>query len=335
MVREKKAITVLLDLTKALTEKRALEEALKCVTDAAVDLLPGEHASIRILDDSGRQLLSGARSGEGESSRPMSFKPGQGVVGWVAEKGEKARIEDTSKDPRFLKPTQGQGFAIGSMLVVPLWSSGRVVGVLGVTSSQKYTYDESHETMALLLANCAVPPIEHARLKRLAVIDHHTKAFNQRYLFPRLREEIERARRYVTPLSVLLMDLDRFKRVNDTYGHAAGDRVLEEFADRVRDFVRRTDIFVRRGGEEFVLILPQTTQEQAMVAAERIRARIAEEPIRAGYGVEVHQTVSIGVATWSGRETAKDLERLADAGMYGAKRAGRDQVMKAPEDLDG
>jgi diguanylate cyclase (GGDEF)-like protein len=332
---EKRAIEVLLKLTRELLEEMTLEQALQKVSDAALELLPGQHSSIRILDDSGQKLLSGARSGEGVSARPVRFKPGEGIAGWVAEKGMSVRIFDAEKDPRFKKASKSkQGFQVRSMVVVPLWSAGRVVGVLGVTSDERGAFGAADETMAMLLANCAVPPIEQARLARLAFIDHHTKAFNQRYLFPRLREEIERARRYVIPLSVLLLDLDHFKRVNDTHGHAAGDKVLRIFSERIQARIRHSDVVVRRGGEEFVIIMPQTNDEQAGAAAERIRDGMASEPFDLGQGVEISQTVSIGVATWDGRETAESLEKRADQGMYRAKRQGRDRVALAPISLE-
>jgi diguanylate cyclase (GGDEF)-like protein len=332
---EKRAIEVLLKLTRELLEEITLEQGLQKVTDAALELLPAEHSSIRILDDSGQNLLSGARSGEGVSARPVSFKPGEGIAGWVAQKGRALRIADASQDARFKQaPQEKQGFQIRSMVVVPLWSAGRVVGVLGVTAGKCGVFSAADETMAMLLANCAVPPIERSRLARLAFIDHHTKAFNQRYLFPRLREEIERARRYVIPLSVLLLDLDHFKRINDTHGHAAGDQALCIFTDRVRSRIRRSDVLVRRGGEEFVIIMPQTNDEQAAIAGERIREVMEAEPFVLEDNVSVSQTVSIGVATWDGRETAESLEKRADAGMYRAKQQGRNRVALAPLTFD-
>ena len=115
------------------------------------------------------------------------------------------------------------------------------------------------------------------------------------------------------------MDLDHFKRVNDDYGHAVGDAVLRIFADRARALVRKIDIFVRRGGEEFNLIMPSTTQEQARATADRIRTAMAEAALDVGDGIVLTQTVSIGVATWNGEETPQGLQQQADAAMYRAK----------------
>jgi diguanylate cyclase (GGDEF)-like protein len=322
------ALDLLLDLTRRLTEERTLEEALQEVTNAALRLLPGEHSSVRILDDSRTRLLSAARSGAGTSRRPASFRPGEGVAGWVVEHGEIARINDTARDARFTRKA-GQGFRIRSMLGVPLWSAGRVIGVLALTSAKAGTFGLRDEELAMLLANCAVPPIERARLERLAVTDQHTMAYNRRYLLPCLREEIEAARRYVTPLSVMLLDLDRFKRVNDRHGHAAGDQVLRTFVDRVWLTTRRQDALIRRGGDEFVLVMPGTSLVQATAAAERIRRTVSAAPFEVGEGVHVAQTVSIGLADWDGREEPEAFEARTDRALYAAKRAGRNRVRVA------
>lgn len=320
---------VLLDLTRRLVEEQSLEDALQHVTDAALRLLPVRHASIRVLDESRSDLLSGARSGAGRHAAPLTFRPGEGVAGWVAQHGRAARIDDARADPRFIR-RPGQGFRIRSIMAVPLWSAGGVVGVLAATSPAPGVFGPRDENLALLLANCAVPAIERARLERLAVTDHHTMAFNRRYLLPRIRREMADARRNVTPLGLLLMDLDHFKRVNDRHGHPAGDRVLRAFADLVRATTRRRDVLVRRGGEEFVLVMPSAGRRETLAVAQRIRRTTAATPFEVAPGAIVRQTVSIGVATWNRREDAEAFEARADAALYEAKRAGRNRVRVAP-----
>jgi two-component system cell cycle response regulator len=160
------------------------------------------------------------------------------------------------------------------------------------------------------------------------MFDDITMAFNHRYLVPRLVEEMERASRSAGDVSLLYMDLDHFKSVNDKFGHAVGDAVLRVFADRVRKAVRRVDILIRRGGEEFVLIMPQTGATQAHATGNRIQQTLHGEPFDIE-GVRILQTVSIGVATWDHRETPEQLERRADEAMYEAKRLGRNRVVVA------
>lgn len=324
----KRAIEALLQLTAQLTDDRPLEDFLKAVTDTTRDLLPGDHASIRLLDTSRTALLSGARSGVGESERPLDFRRGEGILGWVVEQAEPVRIDDVEQDTRWAAPKK-QGFPIRSIMAEPLWSSGEIIGVLSVTSKERASFTDEDQLLLRLLANCSSPPIERARLRRLAMFDDTTMAFNHRYLYPRLVEEMERASRAGSDVSLLYMDLDHFKSVNDSFGHAIGDAVLRMFADRVRKAVRRVDVLVRRGGEEFVLIMPATGATQAHATAQRIQQTLQTEELELEGGLRVRQTVSIGVATWDQRETPEQLERRADAAMYEAKRLGRNRVVVA------
>ena len=170
---------VLLDLTQRLSDGRPLEESLRAVTDAALALLPGDHASIRVLDASHTQLLTGARSGKGTERGSLPIKKGEGVAGWVFEYGIPARVDDTREDSRFMVAV-GQGFRIGSILGEPLMSSGKVIGVLSVSSPDVRAFSDRDVLLARLLANCSVPPIERARLERLAVTDDLTLAFSER-----------------------------------------------------------------------------------------------------------------------------------------------------------
>ncbi len=318
----------ILDLTRQLLDKMDLEHALRLVTDTALELLPANHASVRVLDPSGTRLLCGTRSGVGATARPMSFKRGDGVLGWVVEHGEIANINDAARDPRF-KTIADQGFDIGSLLALPLIWDGQALGVLGVTSSFAGAFVEDDVIVAEILANCASPSLERARLERLAITDELTMVFNQRYLFSRLEEEIERARRSNDGLNLIAIDLDHFKNVNDTHGHGAGDTVLREFASRARGTIRLSDVMIRRGGDEFVIIMPDVGKEDSLNAVMRLHGSLGGEPIELMDGTLVEQTVSIGVAAWDGRESARELEKRADDALYQAKRRGRDRVVVA------
>ena len=319
---------MLLDLTRRLVEPGPLEDALQAVTDAALKLVEADHASIRLLDVGGVDLLAGARSGTGSHHAPMSFQRGVGILGWVVSEGQAVCISRAQEDPRFLQPVD-QGFSIESIVATPLWSGGKVVGVLSVTSQTSECFTTRDVEMIRLVANCTVAPIERSRLERLSITDDCTSAYNQRYLWPRLEDEMARARKFMSPLSMLLLDLDHFKRVNDAWGHQTGDEVLAIFADRSREQVRRNDVLVRRGGEEFVLIMPDTGLEEAEHVAERIRKVMDEQPIRLDADSELRQCVSIGVATWDGEEPPAAFEARADQAMYQAKAAGRNRVVSA------
>jgi diguanylate cyclase (GGDEF)-like protein len=161
----------------------------------------------------------------------------------------------------------------------------------------------------------------------LATVDLLTGVLNRQALLSRLDDELERAARYQRPCSVVLVDLDHFKRVNDTYGHAAGDLVLREVADVLRSHVRTTDIVGRYGGEEFMVVLPETDADAAAVSAEKLRRLVSSRKVRLDDGHVLAVSLSAGVAGGLGQHLKLDaLIRDADAALYSAKALGRDQV---------
>jgi diguanylate cyclase (GGDEF)-like protein len=168
---------------------------------------------------------------------------------------------------------------------------------------------------------------ENRRLEELATTDPVTLVLNRRAFADRLRVEMDRSRRFGSSLSILMIDIDHFKRVNDTAGHLAGDNVLREVASEIGDAVRTVDIVARYGGEEFVVILPETALEGAEVFGERLRERISGREFLAGDG-KIRLTVSVGIATFPTQDvsTADELFARADSAMYRAKDSGRNQV---------
>jgi two-component system cell cycle response regulator len=323
------ALGIVAEMTQQLLDCTVPDRALKLVTDTALRVLEANHASLRLFGADG-YLEASARSGAGADLPALPFRAGEGVLGWVAATGQPARVCDSQREPRFVDRRE-RGYAVGSLMSLPVRGSGRTLGVLSVSSPARAAFSDTDEALAGLLAGAAAQALRVAELNKLALTDSQTLTYNRRYLLPRLHEEMERARRRAEPLSLLLFDLDHFKRINDSYGHAAGDQVLCAFADAVRDSVRAVDVMVRRGGEEFVLIMPATDEHQARAVAERIRVRLAGEPLPAGRGLSLLQTVSIGVAMWDGSESAETLEERADLAMYEAKRRGRNRVVVAED----
>ncbi|MEZ4269390.1 MAG: diguanylate cyclase [Myxococcota bacterium] len=181
----------------------------------------------------------------------------------------------------------------------------------------------AQRTVELALAN--------AELERMARMDDQTGLSNRRYVMERLDEELGRAQRHRTPLSVMLLDLDHFKAVNDTHGHLAGDAVLLQTARVIQAAMRVSDIKGRFGGEEFVTIMPQTTLDGAKLFADRLRVAIGAQ-VHRDIGADFRVTCSIGVASFGpGAATLSDLLRQADRALYEAKRLGRDRVCVAGE----
>jgi two-component system, cell cycle response regulator len=168
----------------------------------------------------------------------------------------------------------------------------------------------------------------HEEIYRLTITDGLTDISNHRYLVDFLDRELARSIRHERPLSVLMFDLDKFKSVNDTYGHLCGDYVLRELSSRIKKFVRREDLFARYGGEEFTIVLVETGMPMAQEAAERIRATIADKPFRFD-NTDLKLTVSLGISFTPGGEnglTPAELLKRADTNLYRAKQNGRNRV---------
>jgi diguanylate cyclase (GGDEF)-like protein len=165
----------------------------------------------------------------------------------------------------------------------------------------------------------------HEEIYRMTIVDGLTQIHNKRCLFESLEREIIRARRHDRPLSALMFDIDFFKRINDHYGHLAGDYVLRELAEVVQARIRRDEVFARYGGEEFVIVLPETPLDGAQSLAESIRARVAEHRF-VFQGEQIPVTISIGSALVGEGDTATELIQRADEKLYEAKRGGRNKV---------
>ena len=240
-------------------------------------------------------------------------------------------IPDTGQEPRWV--VLDETAWIRSYLVVPICLHDRVLGLLRLDSDTPGEFSAEDGERLRPLANAAAIAMENARLfgevQRLATTDGLTGIYNRRHFFELAEHELSRARRYGHPVSAIMLDVDHFKQVNDTYGHAAGDQVLRAVAERCGDNIRDIDILGRYGGEEFAIILPATDLTVAQIAAERLRRCIADVPVPTDKG-DLTVTISLGVA--SSAQDDEDVAALlnrADAAMYAAKQAGRNRVVVA------
>jgi diguanylate cyclase (GGDEF)-like protein/PAS domain S-box-containing protein len=219
---------------------------------------------------------------------------------------------------------------IQSYAAAPIIIKGRLVGFINLIGLRPGFFHAGQENRLRAFADQAAIAIENARLyaevERLATLDDVTGIYNRRRLFELGQREFERARRYGPPLSAILLDIDHFKKVNDSYGHSAGDRVLAGIASAINANVREVDLFGRYGGEEFVVLLPQSDIGAAVEAAERLRALIEALTIDTERGA-LRVTISLGVAQLEpGIPSLATLIDRADQAMYAAKQAGRNRV---------
>lgn len=322
-----RVLAALVQVSECLDVPGPLDQALQVVTDLSLDLFGATHASIRVVDASAL-LRSVARSGAGTNDPAQIFKKGEGLIGWAVQHAQPVRVPDSSLDARFARRPD-RSFEACSVMSVPLVAGERVLGAFSVSSPKLGAFSAEHEQIGVVVAHAVGQALRCAELERLATTDALTRAYNRSYLVPALCTEMNRARRTEGSMSVLLMDLDNFKSVNDEHGHAVGDQVLCRFVDAVRGCVRSMDLIVRRGGEEFELVMPDTDTAAGQRVAERIRERLASGPLVVRDSLVVRQTVSIGLATWDGHETPAALDQRADKAMYEAKRRGRNRTVTA------
>ncbi|MHB8513502.1 MAG: GGDEF domain-containing protein [Actinomycetota bacterium] len=260
---------------------------------------------------------------------------GEGIAGRVAKERKALLVPSDDVSPA---PSQGEP-EVKTAMGVPLENSkGQIVGVLALYDRViDEPFTQSDLETASSVARQAGVAVENAMLhqeaQKLSITDSVTGVWNRRYLSMRLAQEVERSIRFRRPLSVLMLDVDHFKRINDEYGHHRGDSVLVELAERVMSAVRgQVDTVARYGGEEFVLVLPETSADGARIVAQKIVQTVAQEPFGADGEQPVWVTVSIGSAAFpKNGYTQTTLLRAADDAMYEAKARGRNCTVAADE----
>ena len=328
-------------LGATLTHTHDLGGILAVVLDTAIGSVHATGGAIMFLDAGGK-LTVRVRRGEAADAAPADavLALGEGITGRVASTGEAVR--GTVGEGPGLRPMAGEPVA-KTVIAVPLRQSGRIVGVLNLYDKEAGRAFSAHDLESTLAfasqASVAIDNVLlHQEAQRLSLTDPLTALWNYRYLTIGLGHEIERATRFTRPLAALMLDLDRFKAINDEHGHQVGDAVLIELAGRMRAEVREVDTVARYGGEEFVIVLPETDSAGAARLADRLGTVIRSNPFCAGAGVRnsrgLDVTASIGVAVFPEHgETPSRLLRSADEALYAAKNGGRDQWRFATPDL--
>jgi len=326
---------MLVDIITTANSLLEPKEVMETVMTYISNLIACEAWSVLILDNNAENTLSFAvASGPGKDQLANLKVPfGKGIAGWVAKHRQPLIVNNAREDPRFLSEIDADTrFVTRSILCAPLVSRGRTIGVIEMLNHESESgFTEQELELVQVLVNPAAVAIENAylfqRAQILAIQDDLTKLFNSRYLDERLGIELERARRMASAVTLLFLDLDGFKAVNDSYGHLVGSHALIEIADIIRTICRAADIAGRYGGDEFMLILPDTPREQGREQAERIRDAIAAYRVH-----DIKMTASIGVACFPDDGEGKvQLMRAADKAMYAVKDKGKNGILCADQ----
>ncbi len=304
-----------------------LEELVDAVARETIKAIPEAEAVMFVHRRAGKEseLVMDGFDRTTEKFFRHTMSEGQGVAGWVMANATARRIEDLETDEVGAGST-----GMRSWLGVPLFMYGDCEGVVAVQSTRHGAFRPEHQRLLESLALQIAAALQNAHLYELAMVDGLTGLFVRRYFDARIEEEIERSRRYGTAFSVIMLDVDDFKKLNDTHGHLVGDRVLRAIANVIKAQMRGVDTAARYGGEEMIVILPRTEMVGAYNLAERIRESIGElrittddEPPKA-----LSVTASLGIAAFpeSQAQTGEDLVRRADRALYRAKKTGKNRV---------
>lgn len=314
----------------SLSSTRDINQLLELVLDQLGQIWPEDGAAVLLADERKRDLVVTAV--RGSILRPGTRVSSRSICGEVYRTGRPLCVSDVTKEKRYALGLEGTR----SELAVPLVWDRQVVGVLNMESRRPNAYNQADVNLLTTVAEQAASAIGNARLyqqtQRLVVTDAQTGLYNYRHFQDRLALVLREAQLTGQPFALIMMDLDHFKQCNDTYGHPTGDAVLRQTAAILQESCRHEDLIFRYGGDEFAILLPNSSGEAAMKVGERIREQLSNFPFttRSGRPLDVPLTVSLGVASYP-RDgiTAVDIVLAADKALYAAKNAGRNRVDSA------
>jgi diguanylate cyclase (GGDEF)-like protein len=314
-------------LHRTVARTLELDQVLDAIAQMTIEFTKAERA-ILLLADGETLSFGGGRDKDGPLPATASRELSRSVCQKVLETQQAVYVFDAGADHEFAARMSVINLKLGSVLGVPLMGQSGLIGILYVDSrSRAASALEKELELLTAVANVAALAVENARLYHLATVDGLTGLYVRSFFNVRLEEEVKRVRRYGGKFSLLVMDIDHFKKFNDTYGHQTGDEVIKLVARTLKDCIRiGIDVPGRFGGEELVVFLPETDAVGATVVAERIRERIEHASLTGPAGEVLKVTISLGVATFPEMgDTAVGLFDHADQALYTSKRAGRNR----------
>jgi diguanylate cyclase (GGDEF)-like protein len=335
-VEESSRSNRILGMISQLAQIDNSQQFFQTLLEMAAELLGATKGSLMMLDDSGQKLSIVASLGMNRQlAMNMQIRRGQGVAGHVIETGAPMLVHNLTQELRVKLPNRPR-FSTQSFLSIPFRSDERDIGVLNLSDKQDGTPFTDADLQSLVKFSAhggnlieRASMLERANmLEELSTSDALTGLYNRRFLNQRLEEELSRSDRQNLKFSIMLLDLDHFKNYNDLCGHLVGDKALKKVALLLRRSARDMDIVSRFGGEEFCIVLPESTAEAARLVAERMRIAVEKEPfVKEEELPSGRLSISIGIASYP--EDGKDQESLlnaADLAMYQAKTNGRNRV---------
>jgi len=316
---------IALNLSTTLDAQRLME----IILDQLGRLWGYDYGAILVVDEATGELVLSAAHGYA-AKVGLRLRSDEGICGAVLQSGRPVCVNDVTKDPRYVCGVEGAR----SELAVPLKWEGKILGVLNVESVEPGAYGEADIALLTTVAEQAAAYLANARLhqrtRMMAITDGHTGLYNYRHYLDQVAGHVRHCQLTGGRFALMMLDLDHFKRCNDTYGHPTGDHVLVQVANVLRASCRQVDLVFRYGGEEFAVIMPGTDKQVALRVAERIRDRISTHVFvtKENRPLDFGLTVSIGIASFP-EDGISDIDLIlaADQALYAAKQRGRNCIV--------
>ena len=338
--RQLQELGIFHDVAKALTSSLNLDSILQTIMEKMAEYFRPDTWSLLMVDEEKGELYFAIAVGDAaEALKTVRLKLGEGIAGWVAQHGESLLVPDVYTDPRFAKRIDEMTkWQTRSIICIPLKSKHRVLGVIQLINVDMEGFGGNEMLLLQALADYAAIAIDNARavekIQELTITDDCTGLYNARHLYKTLEAEVYRSSRFGYEFSILFLDLDHFKQVNDTHGHLVGSRLLAEIGYAIKAHLRLIDYAFRYGGDEFVVLLPQTSKDSALVVARRLRDVFRTDFWLKSEGLNLNVRASMGVASFpEDAKSAHEIIRQADEMMYAVKNTTRDNVSVARQGM--
>ncbi|MGA8491474.1 MAG: sensor domain-containing diguanylate cyclase [Terriglobales bacterium] len=331
--RQSQELTIFHDVAKALTSSLDLDSILQTIMEKMAEYFRPDTWSLLMVDEERDELYFAIAVGTAsEALKNIRLKVGEGIAGHVAKHGQRLVVPDVMTDPRFAKRIDEMTkWETRSIVCFPVQSRLRVLGVIQLVNVDMAHFGDQEIFFLQSLCDYAAIAIENARavekIQELTITDDCTGLYNARHLYKTLETEVYRSSRFGYEFTVVFIDLDHFKQVNDTNGHLVGSKLLAEIGYLIKAQLRLIDYAFRYGGDEFVVMLPQTGKDAALVVAKRLRDSLRTSMFCKEEGLNLNVRASMGVATYPhDAKTPHDIIRQADEMMYLVKNTSRDNI---------
>ncbi len=325
---------ILADIVKKANSSLDRSTVVESIMQKIEEIIKCEGWSLLLFNREKDRLIFEASKGTiGSELQGKEMPADAGIVGYVIKNNLPVLINDVSKDKlKYDDIDLSYNFNTRSIICIPLKSRGVTIGAIEIVN-KKYNqlFDQKDLELLQILSEPAAIALENCFLfektKELSLIDDLTKLYNSRYLNYYLEQEIEREKRTKKPISMVFFDIDGFKRINDNYGHLAGSQVISEIGKLLKLSIRKMDIAIRYGGDEFIMLLPETSSENSLILVKRFRDKLNSHIFLENLGINEHLTASFGIATFPfNSNTKEELISNTDTAMYYIKERGKDGI---------